>query len=284
MHSNLPRISLIIYIFIQSALIAQFGKVEVTFDDRLLKVAERQELIPLKSQIASFFYQNNWDEEYSDLQIPLYIQIIFEGTAPKGAALTYMGQALFSNGVDQRYFDKGLQFIYSSAGSIYYDPVIFDPLASFLAYYANLILAAEMDTYSPSAGNRVYEIARAIALRGQDSDYSRGWSERRRVEALLSSNRGLRKVRFATYYGIELFHNNRPEEAVKQFKEMIAGLDEVHSRSPREHYTMLFMNGHAEELTKILIQLRQKNLLQNLVYLDSDNRTLYEDGISVISP
>jgi len=284
MHSDLLRISVIIYLFIQSVLIAQFGKVEVTFDDRLLKVAERQELIPLKSQIAPFFYQNIWDEEYSDLQIPLYIQIIFEGTAPKGAVQTYMAQALFSNGVDQRYFDKGLQFAYSSAGSIYYDPVIFDPLASFLAYYANLILAAELDTYSPRAGNRVYEVARTIALRGQDSDYSRGWSERRRIETLLSSNQGLRKVRFATYYGIELFHNNRPEESIKQFKEMVAGLDEIHRRSAREHYTMLFMNGHAEELVKILIQLQQKNLLQDLVYLDSDNRTLYEDAISVISP
>jgi hypothetical protein len=258
--------------------------VEVTFDDRLLKVAERQDLIPLKDQIASFFEQNIWDEEYSDLRIPLYVQVIFEGTAPKGAAQTYMAQALFSNGIDQRYFDKGFQFLYSSAGSIYYDPVIFDPLASFLAYYANLILAAEMDTYSPSAGNRIYESARSIALRGQASDYPRGWSERRRIETLLSSNHGLRKVRMATYYGIELFHNNKPEEAIKQFQLMINGLDEVHQRSPREHYTKLFMKGHAEELTKILISLSQRNILQDLVYLDSDNRSLYEEGVAAISP
>jgi hypothetical protein len=238
----------------------------------------------LKNQIALYFTDNIFDEEYQDLQIPLHIQIIFEGMSPKGAMQTYMAQALFSNGIDQRYFDKGFQFIFNDAGSIFYDPIVFDPLASFMAYYANLILAGEMDTYTPKGGNRAYEAARDIALRGSASDYSRGWSERIRVEDLLSSNHGLRKVRLAVYFGLELYLNQRPEQAIQQFNEMIKGLDEVHIRSPREHYTMLFMKGHAGDLAKALVDLRQEEILLDLLVLDPDNRDHYEPALEAISP
>ncbi len=271
------------FLFCTSLVFAQFGKVEVTFDNRLLKSNEIQELLPLKDQIALFFTDNIFDEEYQDLRIPMHIQIMFEGAAPKGATQTYMAQALFSNGLDQRYFDKGFQFIFNDAGSIYYDPIVFDPLSSFLAYYANLILAGVMDTYTLKGGNRAYEAARDITLRGTASDYSRGWSERIRVEDLLSSNHGLRKVRLAVYFGLELYLNQQPEQAIKQFKEMIKGLDEVHVRYPREHYTLLFMNGHAGDIAKALGDLRQEEILRDLLVLNPDNRDHYELALEVIS-
>ncbi len=274
---------LVCLLFCSSAVFAQFGKVEVTFDNRLLKSNEIQELLPLRNQIALFFTDNIFDEEYHDLQISLYIQIIFEGASPKGATQTYMAQALFSNGLDQRYFDKGFQFIFKDAGSIFYDPIVFDPLASFLAYYANLILAGEMDTYTPKGGNRAYEAARDITLRGTISDYSRGWSERIRVENLLSSNHGLRKVRLAVYFGLELYLNKRPEQAINQFQEMIKGLEEIHVRYPREHYTMLFMNGHVADIAKALVDLRQEKILRDLRFLNPDNREHYETALVAIS-
>ncbi len=277
--SNIIR-TLLVFIFVSSVILAQFGNVDVTFDDRLLRDGERQQLLQLKDDIKRFFQNTEWDQEYSDLEIPLHIQIIFEGTSSKGSQQVYLSQALFSNGIDQRYFDKSFQFTYNESGALYYDAVLFDPLSSFLAYYANLILAGEADTYEPKGGNRFYEIARAIALRGAASDYPRGWSERIRTETLLSGNHGLRKVRLATYYGIELFEYGKLESATKQFNNMITGLVEVHSQTPRDYYTMLFMDGHAERLTEILSILRQDHILKDLIELDPDNRETYERGLS----
>ncbi|MCK4903582.1 MAG: DUF4835 family protein [Candidatus Marinimicrobia bacterium] len=256
---------------------------DVSFDNRLLRDSDRQQLLPLKGKIKRFFQNTEWNDEYNDLGIPLHVQIIFEGTSSKGSAQVYLAQALFLNGIDQRYFDKSFQFIYNESGSLYYDAVLFDPLSSFLAFYANIILAGEADTYEPKGGNRFYEIARAIALRGAASDYQRGWTKRIRTENILSSNHGLRKVRLATYYGIELFEYGELESATKQFYKMVAGLDEVHSQTPRDHYTMLFMNGHAERLTEILSILRLDSILNDLVELDPDNEEIYERGLSVNS-
>ncbi|MEE8341670.1 MAG: DUF4835 family protein [Candidatus Neomarinimicrobiota bacterium] len=275
--------NLLILFLLSTLSFAQFGKVDVTFDDRLLRDGDRQELLSLKDDITRFFQNTEWDQEYSDLEIALHIQIIFEGTSSKGSAQLYLSQALFSNGLDQRYFDKSFQFTYNESGSLYYDAVLFDPLSSFLAYYANLILAGEADTYEPKGGNKFYEIARAIALRGAASDYSRGWSERIRIENLLSSNHGLRKVRLATYYGVELFEYGKLESATKQFVKMIAGLDEAYKQTSRDHYTMLFMDGHAARLAEILSILGQDQILNDLIELDPDNREIYERGLSARS-
>ncbi|MCH7763288.1 MAG: DUF4835 family protein [Candidatus Marinimicrobia bacterium] len=257
----------------------QFGNVKVVFDNDLLKAYEQQNVLPLKLDIANFIQSTRWDEEYSDLKIPLHIQFIFEGVAQKGAQETYMAQVLFSNGTDQRFFDKSFQFPYGQGGSLYFDLVLFDPLASFLAFYTNLILAGEMDTYEPFGGTRVYEISREIALRGIASEYSRGWADRARLVNDMSTNYGLRKAKYSYFYAMDLFKDGEMDDAVKEFGNMIKGLDEVYDRFSKEHYTTLFIRTHAKNLAKVLQLLGQKNMLKDMVELDPDNMELYQAAI-----
>jgi len=270
-------------ILLVSLLNAQFSKIDVTMDDRLLKNDDRQILINLKNEISRFFINNSWDEEWSDLEIKLNIQIIFEGTATKNGKKNFLAQALISTNKDQRFFDNSLQFHFNQGSSLYYDPVMFEPLPSFLSYYANMILAGEIDTYEPNEGSKQYEIARSIALRGTSSNFPKGWSKRVQLTDDMSSNYGLRKARFAYYYALDLFKDGEIEESINQFNLMIKGIDEVYDRIPREHYTLYFLKSHASELSQILQILRQNNILQTLIELDPSNRDIYEDGLKKIS-
>ena len=270
-------------ILLVSLLNAQFSKIDVTMDDRLLKNDDRQILINLKNEISRFFINNTWDEEWSDLEIKLNIQIIFEGTATKNGKKNFLAQALISTNEDQRFFDNSLQFHFNQGSSLYYDPVMFEPLPSFLSYYANMILAGEIDTYEPNEGSKQYEIARSIALRGTSSNFPKGWSKRVQLTDDMSSNYGLRKARFAYYYALDLFKDGEIEESINQFNLMIKGIDEVYDRIPREHYTLYFLKSHASELSQILQILRQNNTLQTLIELDPSNRDIYEDGLKKIS-
>ncbi len=257
----------------------QFGNVKVVFDNQLLKVYEQQNVFPLQQDIARFIASTRWDEEYSDLNIPLHIQFIFEGAAQKGAQETYLAQVLFSNGTDQRFFDKSVQFPYGQGGTLYFDIVLFDPLASLLAFYTNLILAGEMDTYEPMGGTRTYEISREIALRGTASEYSRGWSDRAKLVNDMSTNYGLRKAKFSYFYAIDLFKNGELDDAVKEFGNMIKGLDEVYDRFSKEHYTSLFLKAHANDLAKMLQLLGRKNMLKDMMELDPDNLEIYQAAL-----
>ena len=257
----------------------QFGEVKVVFDNRLLKVHHQQNILPLKQDIVRYIKTTRWDEDYTDLSIPLHIQFIFEGVAQKGAQETFLAQVLFSTGIDQRYFDKSVQFPYGQGGTLYFDIVQFDPLSSFLAYYVNLILAGEIDTYELMGGTRIFEMSREIALRGTASDFSRGWSERAKLVDNISTNYGLRKAKLSFYYAMELFRDGEMDEAILEFKKMIKGLDEVYDRSPREHYTLLFLKAHTNELAKILQLMGQKSMLRDMMELDPDNLEIYKKAL-----
>ncbi len=259
---------------------AQFGEIKVVFDNRMLKVHEQQNVLPLKDDIVRFATTTHWDDDYSDLKIPLHFHFIFEGTAQKGGVETLLAQVLISSGTDQRYFDKSVQFPYSQSGILYFDRVLFDPLSSFLAFYINLILAGEIDTYEPLSGTRIYELCQEIALRGIDSEYSRGWSERIKLVDDLSTNFGLRKAKFAYYYAMDLFTNGAPKKAVSEFKNMVKGLNEVYDYTPREHYTLLFLKVHAKELSATLRLLGQNEIIKEFIELDPDNTSLYKQALN----
>ena len=268
-----------LFLLFYSMLSAQFGETTITVDTRLLKANDRQQIQTLEDEIGRFFINMPWEGDYSDLSIPIHIQLIIQGTASKGAETIFLSQILFSNGGDQRYFDKSFQFTYNSAGGINYNPGFFEPLAGFLAYAGSLILAGEADTYEPNGGTFFYEIGRDIAMRGNISEYSKGWAERLRLINELGVNFGLRKARFAFYYGQELFQKGNLDEALVQLNDLIASLEIVYEAYGREHQTGIFMKANAKEIGRILGMLGQKKLLWDLVELDPDNEQLYQEII-----
>ena len=262
--------------FIITPIFSQFGSIKIDFDDRLLRSDEKHDLINLKEDIRQFYLNTSWDKEYSDLDIPLHIQLIFEGAASKGNVKTYMCKALFSNGSELRYFDKGVQFYYSTGTSLYFDLVLFEPLSAFLAYYAHIILGGEIDTYDFKGGNAAYEIARDIGLRGAASDYQKGWGTRISLVDDISKNTGLRSARLSYYIAKDLINQGDIKEAVKEFNNMLDGLEQSYIDFRREQSTQFFMKIHSETLAKIFSKIGRRDLLTDLKQLDPDNNELYQ--------
>ena len=262
--------------FIITPIFSQFGSIKIDFDDRLLRSDEKHDLLNLKEDIRQFYLNTSWDKEYSDLDIPLHIQLIFEGAASKGNVKTYICKALFSNGSELRYFDKGVQFYYSTGTSLYFDLVLFEPLSAFLAYYAHIILGGEIDTYDFKGGNTAYEIARDIGLRGAASDYQKGWGTRISLVDDIIKNTGLRSARLSYYIAKDLINQGDIEEAVKEFNNMLDGLEQSYIDFRREQSTQFFMKIHSETLAKIFSKIGRRDLLTDLKQLDPDNNELYQ--------
>jgi len=262
---------------------AQFEDIQVTLDDRLLRSEEKQDILNIANDIKRFFLSTSWDDNYSDLNINLYVQIIFEGVTIKGNETIYNCQAMFSNGNDLRYFDKNVQFFYNSSTSLYYDPILFEPLTGFLAFYAHLILAGEIDTYEFNGGNSSYELARDIALRGSASEYKKGWSARSNTVDDLNRNNGLRKARLAFYIAEDLFKDGNVEGASEEIKIMLDGLEESFRDVGRENSTQYFLKIKSENIAKMLLFIGDIELLKDMKELDPDRRDLYQSYLDTIS-
>ena len=277
------NIFLIPFILYFNVVFCQFASVDVTLDDRLLRSEEKQDVINMKNDIQRFFLSTTWDDNYSDLSIPIYVQIIFEGVTQKGNESIYNCQALFSNGGDLRYFDKSVQFYYNSGNSLYYDPVLFEPLTGFLAYYAHLILAGEIDTYEFNGGNGSFELARDIALRGSSSEYRKGWGSRTTLVDNLNRNIGLRKARLAWYIAIDLFKDGDMDGVIEEVNTMLDGLAQSYRELGRDNYTQYFMKVNSDKIAKMLSMLGQKEFLKDMKELDPDRRDIYQSALSSIS-
>ena len=191
---------------------------------------------------------------------------------------TFHTQILISDGLDIRYFDKSLQFYYNPGNSIQFDPVIFDPLGSFLAFYAYTILAGYMDTYDYYGGNHFYDQAREIALRGMASDYPKGWGKRVQLLKEITGNKGLREARFAYYVAMDLFDQGNPDDALKEFELMLKGLEIVFRQFPTGR-TLYFLSAHHNKLAHRLNLLGQTDMLYRLAEMDPSHKDSYLKGL-----
>ena len=273
----------ITFVFFINKVFGQYTSVEITIDDRLLRSEEKQEILNLKNDIKQFFLRPTWDDNYSDLEIPIYIQIIFEGVTEKGNESIYNCQVLFSNGGDLRYFDKSVQFYYNSGSSLYYDPVLFEPLTGFLAFYAHLLLAGEIDTYEFNGGNSSFELARDIALRGSTSEYKKGWGSRVTLVDNLNRNMGLRKARLAWYIAMDLFKEGNMDGVLEEVNTMLDGLEQSYRDLGRDNYTQYFMKVQSDKVAEILSMLGRTELLKDMKELDPDRRYVYQSALDSIS-
>ena len=273
----------ITFVFFINKVFCQFASVEITLDDRLLRSEEKQEILNMKNDIKRFFLTTTWDDSYSDLEIPLYIQIIFEGVTEKGNESIYNCQVLFSNGGDLRYFDKSVQFYYNSGSSLYYDPVLFEPLTGFLAYYAHLLLAGEIDTYEFNGGNSSFELARDIALRGSASEYKKGWGSRVTLVDNLNRNMGLRKARLAWYIAMDLFKEGDMDGVLEEVNTMLDGLEQSYRDLGRDNHTQYFLKVQSNKIAEILSMLGRTELLKDMKELDPDRRDVYQSALDSIS-
>tara|TARA_B100001765_G_scaffold16061_1_gene9372 strand:- start:309 stop:1157 length:849 start_codon:yes stop_codon:yes gene_type:complete len=273
----------ITFVFFINKVFCQFASVEITLDDRLLRSEEKQEILNMKNDIKRFFLTTTWDDSYSDLEIPLYIQIIFEGVTEKGNESIYNCQVLFSDGGDLRYFDKSVQFYYNSGSSLYYDPVLFEPLTGFLAYYAHLLLAGEIDTYEFNGGNSSFELARDIALRGSASEYKKGWGSRVTLVDNVNRNTGLRKARLAWYIAMDLFKEGNMDGVLEEVNTMLDGLEQSYRDLGRDNHTQYFLKVQSNKIAEILSMLGRTELLKDMKELDPDRRDVYQSALDSIS-
>ena len=260
-----------------SGLNAQFKDADITFDDRLLRDDEKSSLFNLKNAMKRFYVDTVWNDEYRDLELKLNVQIIFEGNANTGSSESFLIQSLFSNNKDLHFFDKGSQFSLSQNSSLYYDSVYYDPLSSLLGFYGNIILGAELDTWSSLGGSQHYEKARSIAVRASASNFSRGWEQRLLLINLLTDNGGLRKLRFSTYLTYELFDNGNIDDCITVLDELIKNLNEIYNNYSQENYTNMFMKYHGPKIGEIMEKLGQKEMLSKMQYLDSQRSNIYKD-------
>ena len=271
----------------------QFAQVQVELDLARLNEAGRQECENLDREIRNFFLHSPWDQGIRDLEIFLDIQLVFQTDISAGNERLYQAQALFTNRLDQQYFTRNVQFSGSRGRGVRLAS-IFDPLGSFLEFYAYLMIAGELDTYDPLGGSAYYSKAAALTIQGKNSrSTSRGWEERSRLVERLSSNQDLRRAKAYFYLALENYSQlsspgqQSESDNAAWMKELRQNLQLFHQaiqqvvrRLGQERYTGIFLSGHAAESAEMLLYAGMREQLAAMIELDPNNIRLYQDYLT----
>lgn len=185
------------------------------------------------------------------------------------------------------YVDRNFNFVYLPATPVFYRENIYtDDLTSTLAFYANLILAVDYDTFSKRGGNPFVQRAFAIALQAQQSSPNDAWqpgSDQRKRYWLVENLQNQQLIAFRdamyTYHrqGLDTFGAN-PVQIRKQILDLLSSIRTISQQLPYSVLVNAFFDAKAQELYNILFEgtpAERKRAFELLSFLDPSKTELY---------
>ncbi|MBC8256925.1 MAG: DUF4835 family protein [Candidatus Marinimicrobia bacterium] len=159
-----------------------------------------------------------------------------------------------------------------------YYTTAFDPLASFLDYYAFLFIATELDTWEYMGGTTFFNRAIELSDLGKDSDWSVGWDDRWKKSRKIKSNQYLRSMRFNYFTALDALAAEEVDitivkTAMITFHDDLLTLDKKMGSNKE---TLHFLKAYHESIAELLSALNLKDALELLLLYDHDNKKVYE--------
>lgn len=269
--------SIAIFLFIVSFSWSQFIEVNAELDLRRLGEGDRQLFTTLAEDMENYLLNTQFSADANELEMVIDIRLVLESVSQGGSQTSINAQAIFSNKLDQYFYAKGIQFPYSQGRKMYYTTA-FDPLASFLDYYAFMFIATELDTWDYMGGTTFFNRAIELSDLGKDSDWSVGWDDRWKKSRKIKSNQYLRSMRFNYFTALDALAAEEVDlkivkNAMNTFHDDLLTLDKKLGSNKE---TLHFLKAYHESIAELLSVLNHKDALKLLILYDHDNKKVYE--------
>lgn len=186
--------------------------------------------------------------------------------------------------------DRNWTFEYLESQPLEFNRVSFlNNISSLLAFYANIALGIDYDTFSSRGGNPYFEVANDIVNNAQQSGRP-GWvqnpNDRRSRYWLINDifiSPIYTPIRDAYYLyhrqGLDLIQSD-PETAYKNILEAIRLVGEANKLQPNGIFTISFMDAKSEEISQILknapFEIKDE-AVKILLEVDPNNAKKYND-------
>lgn len=221
----------------------------------------------LERSLNDFVNKNKWSNRTYKENERVNAQIIitltnYESNRFDGNIAIQSSRPVFNTSYETpvfRYKDNSLTFQYLEFQPLIFNVNNFDSnLVAVIAYYVNIMLGLDADTFSLEGGTEYFRVAQTIASQGQGTNF-KGWGDgsedRSRFELIdnLLSNR-FREYRVAMYNyhrkGLDILGDNNSTG-----KQVIAGtmklFESMTKRDPNTFLIKTFFDAKAEEIQNI---------------------------------
>lgn len=181
--------------------------------------------------------------------------------------------------------DPTWSFRYVKNQALYPNQSTFDPITSFLDYYANIIIGFDWDTWAELGGTPFFKKAFDIVNLGNNSGNKKGWERSNATfsrwglcEDLLNDKyRNFREALFRYYYGVDEYQVNK-KDAQEKIVNIINVLSLMKSKSDINSVLIrLFFDTKYGEFIELLRDYPDVTIFRTLKQIDPSHAAKYDD-------
>jgi hypothetical protein len=286
------KYTVLFLLFLSFTTFAQELNCRVEANYQSLPVNNRELLVDFAGIIENYMNTTRFTNEDWGQKIDCSMSIFFTGAS---SDVDYSAQIVI---ISQRPIFKSTnnssvltvndgqwQFKYQKGQALYSNQTTFDPLTSFLDYYALIIIGMDMDTFEPLGGTIYFKRAQDIVNLGSNSGASLGWQSSSSVysrwglvnDILSTTYSFFRNSIFDYHYGIDIFAQNKQLGQPK-----IAGLVNVlwimyeKLGSINSVYVRTFFDAKSGEIIEHLKDYPDKEIFSKLKKIDPPHSSKYD--------
>lgn len=268
---------------------------KVTVNYESIPVVNRELLVDFAQTIEDYMNKTKFTDKWDGDKIECALTIFFTGASSE---INYSAQAVVTsqrpiynstkNSLMLSINDAQWSFVYEKNQTLYATQSIFDPLTSFLDYYAYVIIGFDLDSYEELSGSTYFTKAFDIVNLGATSGFRIGWekssssySRRGLVEDLLNEKfRFFREAYFNYHYnGLDLFTDKR-QAAFKNIVKLIDVLDMMRTKVDINSVLIkTFFDAKSGEIIEYLKTYPDKSIFNKLKKIDPPHALKYDDAV-----
>ena len=268
----------------------------VTVNYEQLPTASRERLTDFSQQVEAYLNSTKFSEaDWSWEKIKCNFTIFFISASDETnytAQVVITSQRPVENSIKNllmvKIQDPKWKFKFEPNQSMYFFPNEFEPLTSFLDFYAFLIIGFDSDSYGPEplGGSEFFSKAYDTAILGASSQFSDGWelsgsayNKRALVNDLTNEKFQQFRIDYMNYhfYGIDLYAKNK-KAAQKNIYKLIEHLAEKRDQiDPRSVLLKIFFDAKSGEILEYMRDYPDKTVFELLKRLDPPRITKYNE-------
>lgn len=282
-----------LFLLYSNILLAQELNCKVIINVDNLPANNREILIDFASVIESYmnttqFTDQAWDGQRIDCSLNIFFTSSSGDNDYSAQVVVVSTRPIYKSDRQSPMLtinDPTWSFRYVKNQALYPNQSTFDPISSFLDYYANIIIGFDWDTWADLGGTPYYKKAFDIVNLGANSGNSKGWERSNAnfsrwglCEDLLNDKyRAFREAFFVYHYGVDEYQVNK-KSAQDKIVDLINVLTNMKNKMDINSVLMrLFFDAKNGELVQLLKGYPDPSVFEKLKKIDPPHAGKYND-------
>jgi len=271
---------------------------KITVNLESIPSAQRNNLYNFQADVERYVNNTHFsNEDMNGEKIDCTFDIYFKTSSGNN---TYVAQVFVGsvrpvyNGNDKtdrttpilRILDNSWTFTYTPNQRMTHDDYTFDPLTSFLDFYAYLILGYDFNTYVPSSGNPFFQKCANICQKSVSSPVATEWqiipsaySRYGIIDELTNAKYADFLTWFNNYHfdGIDVLASDK-QNAFATILKSVQTISDTRRQNPTSVVIKQFFDAKYKEIVEVFSTYPNKGVYDQLMTYDPEHRSAYEEA------